>query len=79
MRRVPGVDTMYVLSTVENLLRKFTLDTGGTWVFSGTAVAGGAQNLTGFLSGGTVNLFLSTGTALRPFTDGTGYMGQLMD
>jgi hypothetical protein len=72
---IPGVDTMYLLSTVENLLRKYTLDGLGTWNASGAIGAGGAQNLTGLLNGGAVNLYLSTGTGIRPFTDGTGYNG----
>jgi hypothetical protein len=72
---IPGVDTMYLLSTVENLLRKYTLDNLGTWNASGAIGAGGAQNLTGLLNGGAVNLYLSTGMGIRPFTDGTGYNG----
>jgi hypothetical protein len=72
---IPGVDTMYILSTVENLMRKYTLDNLGTWNASGAIGAGGAQNLTGLLNAGAVNLYLSTGTGIRPFTDGTGYNG----
>ena len=74
---VPGIDTIYALSTVENQLRKFTLDLGGSWALSGSTSAASAQNLTGFASGETVNLFLTTGAALRPFTDATGYNGSI--
>jgi hypothetical protein len=69
---VPGVDTMYLLSTVEGLLRKYSFD-GANWIDSGSVPSGLAQNLTGYLSGGTVNLFITSPASLLPFVDTTGY------
>jgi hypothetical protein len=74
---VPGVDTMYIVSQVENLLRKYSFD-GSVWTASGSVTATNAANVTGILNGGTVNLFLTTASAttvstLLPFTDSTGY------
>lgn len=69
---VAGDDTMYLLSTVENLLRKYTFD-GTTWLASGSVSAGGALNLTGTANGGTVDLFLTTSSAILSKTDVSGY------
>ena len=69
---VAGDDTLYALSTVENLLRKYTFN-GTTWTASGSISAGGALNLAGVVSGSTVNLFLTSGTTLSAETDASGY------
>jgi hypothetical protein len=68
---VPGVDTMYFLSTVESQLRKYSFD-GANWIDSGS-VPSSAQNITGYLSGGNVNLFITSPGSLVPFVDTTGY------
>src|SRR6185369_7882300 len=47
---VAGPDTLYALSTVEGLLRKFTTADGVTWTASGS-VASSAANLTGYADG----------------------------
>lgn len=73
---VAGDDTMYLLSTVENLLRKYTFD-GTTWNASGSVGAGSAQNITGFAVEGTVNLFLTSGSTLYTKVDSTGYNAAL--
>ena len=69
---VPGDDTLYALSTVENLLRKYTFD-GSSWAASGSIGAGNALNLAGSANGGTVTLFLTTGSSLLTETDTSGY------
>lgn len=69
---VAGDDTLYALSTVENLLRKYTFD-GVNWIASGSVSANSALNLAGYASGSTVNLFLTTGTTLSSFSDASGY------
>ena len=69
---VAGDDTLYALSTVENLLRKYTFD-GVNWTASGSVSASGALNLAGYASGSAVNLFLTTATTLSSFSDASGY------
>jgi len=69
-----GNDTLYALSTVENLLRKYTWD-GTAWISSGSISAGGTLNLTGFVSGGNANLFLTSSSSLFSYTDASGYGG----
>jgi len=73
---VPGVDTMYCLSTVENRLRKYSFD-GANWNPSGSTSAGLAQDLTGFQNGTAISLILSSPSSLLPFTDLTGYNGSI--
>jgi len=67
-----GADTVYALSTVENLLRKYSL-VSGTWTANGSIGAGGASNLTAQVSGSTVNLYLTSGTTLSGLSDGSGF------
>lgn len=67
-----GDDTLYALSTVENLLRKYTFD-GSSWLASGSIGASGAANLAGFVNDGAVSLFLTSGTTLFGATDSSGY------
>lgn len=73
---VAGDDTLYLMSTVENLLRKYTFD-GVSWTSNGSIAGGGASNLTGFVSGSSVSLFLTSGSGLFPFTDASGVGGAL--
>jgi hypothetical protein len=68
---VAGDDTMYLLSTVEGLLRKYSL-VGGVWTANGS-MSTSAQNLTGYANGSAVNLFLTTTTSLLSETDSSGY------
>jgi hypothetical protein len=72
----PGDDTVYATSTVANQLLKFTLQ-AGLWSLTNSISASTAQNVTGVLSGGSVNLFLTSGTSLFSFTDSSGYNGFL--
>lgn len=67
-----GDDPLYALSTVENLLRKYTFD-GSSWLASGSIGASGAANLAGFVNDGAVSLFLTSGTTLFEATDSSGY------
>jgi hypothetical protein len=69
---VAGADTLYVLSTAQNLVRKYTFN-GTSWIASGTISAIGAADLTGVASGSTVHLFLTSGTTLFSETDSSGY------
>ncbi len=73
---IPGDDTMYLLSTVENLFRKYTFD-GTSWAASGSIAASATQNLTGFTSGAGVSLFLTSPGSLFAFSDTSGYGGTL--
>jgi hypothetical protein len=74
---VAGDDTIYLCSTVENLLRKYTFD-GTSWLSNGSISAGGTADLTGFVDGlGNVNLFLTSGAGLFPYTDTSGIGGML--
>jgi hypothetical protein len=68
---VAGDDTLYALSTVEGLLRKYSL-VGGVWTANGS-IATGAQDLTGYAAGSSVNLFLTSGTTLSSEIDNSGY------
>ena len=69
---VAGPDTLYALSTVGNLVRKYTFD-GTSWTASGTIGSSGAINLTGFAIDGTVSLFLASGSTLYSEIDNSGY------
>jgi hypothetical protein len=73
---VAGDDTLYLLSTVKNLLHKYTFDSEN-WTASGSIPAGGAQNLTGIVNGTDVKLFLTSGSSLYAFTDTSEYNGTL--
>jgi PEP-CTERM motif len=68
---VAGADTLYALSTVEALLRKYTYN-GTTWSASGS-ISSAASNLTAQVSGSTVNLYLTSTTKLQAFADTSGY------
>ncbi len=73
---IAGVDTLYALSTVENLLRKYTFD-GLLWSASGSLSASSAVNLTGYQNGSAVELFLTSTSTLFSKTDSSGYGGTL--
>jgi len=72
---VTGADTLYALSTVEGLLRKYTFD-GTAWTAAGS-ISSGALDLTGVVSGTNVNLYLTSGSGLFAFTDASGIGGTL--
>jgi hypothetical protein len=72
---VAGADTLYLLSTVEGLLRKFTYN-GSNWSTTGS-VASNASNLTAQLTSGSVSLFLTSPGALSSITDSSGFGGTL--
>jgi hypothetical protein len=69
---VAGPDTLYVLSSVGNLVRKYTFD-GTTWNANGTIASNGALNITGYDDNGTVHLFTTTRTTLNSVTDASGF------
>lgn len=69
---VAGDDTLYALSTVANQLLKYSFD-GTSWLANGSIGASGAQNIAGMASGGTVDLFLTSGSTLFSATDSSGF------
>jgi predicted extracellular nuclease/Ca2+-binding RTX toxin-like protein len=74
---VAGVDTLYVAdSRTGGGLFKYSL-VGGSWTSSGSIADSGLTGLTGSISGGTVTLFGTTGSALDLFSDASGYNGIL--
>lgn len=74
---VAGADTLYALSTVENLLRKYSFD-GTNWIASGSISASGASDITGIVDPtGGVSLFTTSTGALRTVVDASGYNGAL--
>jgi predicted extracellular nuclease len=74
---VSGPDTLYVLSTVEGFLRKYTYN-GTSWAASGSINVGTTYvNLSGTANGGNVTLYLTNGTTLSQLTDTSGYGGTL--
>ena len=73
---VAGVDTLYALSTVENLLRKYSFD-GSSWLASGSLSASSAVNLSGAVSGSSVSLYLTSPASLLSLTDASGFGGTL--
>ena len=73
---VAGVDTLYALSTVEGLLRKYTSD-GTNWTAAGSIGAAAMQDLIGVVNGTDVNLYLTSPSGLFAFTDATGIGGSL--
>jgi hypothetical protein len=72
---VAGSDTIYALSTVEGLLRKYTYD-GTTWSASGS-VATSALNITAQVNAGIPTLYFTTSSALLTLADASGYGGTL--
>lgn len=72
---VAGSDTIYALSTVEGLLRKYTYD-GTSWSATGS-VSTSALNITAQVSAGIPTLYFTTSSALLTLTDATGYGGTL--
>jgi hypothetical protein len=78
---VPGVDTLYLTedTTATVGIRKYSL-VGGTWTLNGTIAAAAVRGLAGSVSGGSVQLFGSTGGStatgggtLYSVVDATGY------
>ena len=72
---VAGADTLYALSVVESLLRKYTFD-GTNWTASGS-VSSAALNVTAGITGTSVSLFLTSGSTLSRLNDLSGYGGTL--
>jgi hypothetical protein len=73
---VAGDDTLYALSTLENLLRKYTFD-GTSWLSNGSIPASSAANLTGVASGSTATLYLTSTSSLYAFVDVSGVGGTI--
>lgn len=59
---VSGPDVLYFVDDATNLLYKYSL-VGGTWTANGSVAATAARGLTGSVSGSTVTLFATTGSA----------------
>jgi hypothetical protein len=68
---VAGADTLYALVTTLSQLQKYTYN-GSSWSASGS-ISTTAANLAAQVSGSTVNLYLTTGSALQSFADTSGY------
>ncbi|MBM4011580.1 MAG: hypothetical protein FJ286_09405 [Planctomycetes bacterium] len=68
---IPGVDTMYTLSTVSSQLLKYSSN-GTSWLTSGSIASSGID-LAATNVGGAVTLYLTTGSNLRVLTDTSGY------
>ena len=68
---VAGDDTLYALSTVEGLLRKYTFN-GSSWSASGS-ISTTAVNLAGSVDPAGVNLYLTTSGSLLGVLDASGY------
>jgi len=73
---VAGDDTIYAMSTVENLLRKYSFD-GTNWTSRGSISAGGAQNITGYVANNVAVLYVTSGSSLFSFSDASGPTGAL--
>ncbi len=73
---IPGIDTIYGMSTVESRLRKWYFD-GTAWQQAGFISGTAAQNLVSTVSGGNVTLYLTSPTALTTLTDTSGFGGTL--
>jgi len=73
---VAGADTLYALSTVANQLLKYTYN-GTSWSASGSISGSLGNNITAQVVGGTVNLYVTTTTALLTLSDSSGYGGTL--
>lgn len=76
---IAGVDTLYAMSVLEGRLRKYSFD-GSTWQDNGflSFASMGQGNVDGYVvSGGAVQLFFSTGSALVTLTDSSGWNGTL--
>jgi hypothetical protein len=75
---VAGDDTLYILSTVENKLRKYSFD-GSVWTAAGDISASTSQNITGSVDPltGAVQLYTTSGGTLYTLADATGSAGTL--
>lgn len=69
---VPGPDTIYALATTLTRLDKWSL-VSGTWTLSGTTSSTGVNLAAVPMTGGTVALYVSTGSLLRSLTDTGGF------
>jgi hypothetical protein len=69
---VPGPDTIYALATTQTRLDKWSL-VSGTWTLSGTTSSTGVNLAAVPMTGGTVALYVSTGSLLRSLTDTGGF------
>lgn len=73
---IPGDDTMYVLSTVQSQLQKYTFN-GTAWTASGS-VASSASNITGVVDGNNnAILFTTSASTLSRLVDTSGYNATL--
>lgn len=68
---IAGPDTIYTLSTVSTQLQKYSYN-GTSWVANGS-IASSAVDLAATNVGGSVTLYLTTGSKLQVLTDASGY------
>ncbi len=75
---VSGYDTVYFVNAINGRLYKYSYD-GSVWNANGfLSISGlGQGNVDGYLEGGDVKLFLSTGSVLGTLTDTSGYNGTI--
>ncbi|HEU4889242.1 MAG TPA: ExeM/NucH family extracellular endonuclease, partial [Thermoanaerobaculia bacterium] len=68
---VAGMDTVYVADD-GGTVQKYSL-VGGNWTANGTVTLATARGITGSVAGSNVTLYVTARTALRTFTDTSGY------
>jgi hypothetical protein len=73
---VAGDDTIYAMSTVENLLRKYSFD-GTNWTSRGSISAGGGANITGYVANNVAVLYVTSASSLFSFSDASGPIGTI--
>lgn len=73
---VAGIDTVYALVTTTSKLEKWIFN-GSAWSLSGFVSVGSATNLTTTVSGGNVNLYLTSASTLSSIVDTSGPTGAL--
>jgi len=66
-----GADTLYALSTVASQLLKYSYN-GSAWVADGS-LSTTASDVTGYVNGNTVDLFLTSGSTLYGEVDSSGF------
>ncbi|MBL8523586.1 MAG: DUF3616 domain-containing protein, partial [Betaproteobacteria bacterium] len=71
---VAGLDTLYIADdngSTSNI-QKYSFD-GATWTARGAIGLSGARGITGIVTGSTVTLFVTNGTALQKLVDSSGF------
>ncbi len=68
---------MYETDSTNNSVDKYTENTDGTWTSDGRASLPGAEDLVASISGGDVNLYVTTSSDLYEATDTSGAAGTI--